>query len=137
VEYLNIRQGTLSAKEREIIQNHVKMTYKILSQLPFPKKLKHVPDYAASHHEMLNGKGYPRGLGAAQLPLQSRILALTDIFEALTAKDRPYRKGKTLSDTMNILSMMVKGGHIDPDLYTFFQKEGIHLDYARRELSPE
>jgi HD-GYP domain-containing protein (c-di-GMP phosphodiesterase class II) len=86
---------------------------------------------------MLNGKGYPRGLNAAQLPLQSRILALADIFEALTAKDRPYRKGKTLSDTMHILSMMVKDGHIDPDLYTLFQKEGIHLDYARRELSPE
>jgi HD-GYP domain-containing protein (c-di-GMP phosphodiesterase class II) len=137
VENLNIRQGTLSAKERDIIQNHATMTYKILSQLPFPKKLKHVPDYAATHHEMLNGKGYPRGLGAAQLPLQSRIMALADIFEALTAKDRPYRKGKTLSDTMNILTSMVKGGHIDPDLYTLFQKEGIHLDYARRELSPE
>jgi len=137
VENLNIRQGTLSAKERDIIQNHATMTYKILSQLPFPKKLKHVPDYAASHHEMLNGKGYPRGLGAAQLPLQSRIMALADVFEALTAKDRPYRKGKTLSDTMSIMTMMVKGGHIDPDLYTLFQKEGIHLDYARRELSPE
>jgi HD-GYP domain-containing protein (c-di-GMP phosphodiesterase class II) len=137
IENLNIRQGTLTAKQRDIIQNHAAMTYKILSKLPFPKKLKHVADYAASHHEMLNGKGYPRGLGAAQLPLQSRILALADIFEALTAKDRPYRKGKTLSDTMNILTMMVKGGHIDPDLYTFFLKEGIHLDYARRELSPE
>jgi HD-GYP domain-containing protein (c-di-GMP phosphodiesterase class II) len=137
VENLNIRQGTLSAKERDIIQNHATMTYKILSKLPFPKKLKHVPDYAASHHEMLNGKGYPRGLGAAHLPIQSRIMALADIFEALTAKDRPYRKGKTLSETMSIMTMMVKGGHIDPDLYTLFQKEGIHIDYARRELSPE
>jgi HD-GYP domain-containing protein (c-di-GMP phosphodiesterase class II) len=137
VENLNIRQGTLSAKEREIIQNHATMTYKILSQLPFPKKLRHVPDYAADHHETPNGKGYPRGLGAAQLSLQSRILALADVFEALTAKDRPYRKGKTLSETMNILTMMVKGGHIDPDLYALFQKEDIHLDYARRELSPE
>jgi HD-GYP domain-containing protein (c-di-GMP phosphodiesterase class II) len=137
VENLNIRQGTLSEKERDIIQNHATMTYKILSKLPFPKKLKHVPEYAATHHEMLNGKGYPRGIGAAQLSLQSRILALTDIFEALTAKDRPYRKGKTLSETMSIMAMMVKGGHIDPDLYNLFQKEGIHLDYAHRELSPE
>lgn len=137
VENLNIRQGTLSAKEREIIQNHAAMTHKILSQLPFPKKMRHVPEYAASHHEMLNGKGYPKGLVAAQISLQSRILALADIFEALTAKDRPYRKGKTLSDTMKILSMMVKSGHIDPDLYALFQMEGIHLDYARRELSPE
>jgi HD-GYP domain-containing protein (c-di-GMP phosphodiesterase class II) len=137
VENLNIRQGTLSSKERDIIQHHAAMTYKILSQLPFPKKLKHVADYAASHHEMLNGKGYPRGLDAAQLTLQPRILALADIFEALTAKDRPYRKGKSLSDTMNILTMMVKGEHIDPDLFTLFQKERIHLDYARRELNPE
>ncbi len=96
-----------------------------------------MPDYAAAHHETLNGKGYPRGLGAAQLPLQSRILALADIFEALTAKDRPYRKGKTLSEAMHILEMMVKDGHIDPDLFALFQKEGIHLDYARRELSPQ
>jgi HD-GYP domain-containing protein (c-di-GMP phosphodiesterase class II) len=86
---------------------------------------------------MLNGKGYPRGLDADQLPLQSRILALADIFEALTAKDRPYRKGKTLSDTMHILTMMVKDGHIDPELFAFFQKEGLHLDYAHRELSQE
>ena len=113
------------------------MTYKILSQLPFPKKLRHVPDYAAAHHETPCGKGYPRGLSAAQLSLQSRILSLADIFEALTAKDRPYKKGKTLSEAMLTLEMMVKDGYIDSDLYTLFQKEGIHLDYARRELSPE
>ncbi|MCE5262233.1 MAG: GAF domain-containing protein [Deltaproteobacteria bacterium] len=126
VENLNIRQGTLSAKEREIIQNHARMTDKILSQLPFPKKLKNVPYYAATHHEMLNGKGYPRGLSAAQLPLQSRIIALADVFEALTANDRPYRKGKTLEETMRILAMMVKDGHLDPELFAFFQSEGLH-----------
>jgi hypothetical protein len=125
VENLNIRQGTLSAKEREIIQNHARMTDRILSQLPFPKKLKNVPYYAATHHEMLNGKGYPRGLNAAQLPLQSRIIALADVFEALTANDRPYRKGKTLEETMRILAMMVKDGHLDPELFTFFQSEGL------------
>jgi HD-GYP domain-containing protein (c-di-GMP phosphodiesterase class II) len=135
VEKLNIRQGTLSARERAIIQNHATMTYKILSQLPFPKKLRHVPDYAAAHHETLNGKGYPRGLSAAQISLQSRILALVDVFEALTAKDRPYKKGKTLSEAMHTLKMMVKDGHIDPDLFALFQKEEIPLDYARRELS--
>jgi len=135
VENLNIRQGTLTPKERDIIQNHAAMTYKILSQLPFPKKLRHVPDYAAAHHETLNGKGYPRGLSAAQISLQSRILALVDVFEALTAKDRPYKKGKTLSEAMHTLTMMVKDGHIDPDLFALFQKEEIPLDYARRELS--
>ncbi|MDP2838928.1 MAG: HD domain-containing phosphohydrolase, partial [Syntrophales bacterium] len=136
VENLNIRKGTLSAKERDIIQNHAAMTYKILSQLPFPKKMRHAPDYAAAHHETLNGRGYPRGLNATQLSLQSRILALADVFEALTAKDRPYQKGKTLSEAMYILAMMVKDGHIDTDLFTLFQREGIPLDYARRELSP-
>lgn len=135
VENLNIRQGTLSAKERDVIQNHAAMTYKILSQLPFPKKMKHVPDYAAAHHETLNGRGYPRGLDVTRLPLQPRILALADIFEALTAKDRPYREGKTLSEALHILTMMVKDGHIDPDLFELFQKEEIPLDYVRRELS--
>ena len=137
VENLNIRQGTLTSKERDIIQNHAAMTYKILSQLPFPKKMKHVPDYAAAHHETLNGRGYPRGLDVTQLPLQPRILALADIFEALTAKDRPYREGKALSDALHILTMMAKDGHIDPDLFAFFQKEEIPLDYVRRELSPQ
>jgi HD-GYP domain-containing protein (c-di-GMP phosphodiesterase class II) len=113
------------------------MTYKILSQLPFPKKMKHVPDYAAAHHETLNGRGYPRGVDISRLPLQPRILALADIFEALTAKDRPYREGKTLSEALHIMTMMVKDGHIDPDLFELFQKEEIPLDYARRELSPQ
>ena len=133
VENLNIRQGTLSAKEREIIQNHAKMTDKILSQLPFPKKLKNVPYYAATHHEMLNGRGYPRGLKADKLPLQSRIIALADIFEALTADDRPYRKGKTLAETMHILALMVKDGHLDPDLFAFFQAEGLHHCFGKDE----
>jgi HD-GYP domain-containing protein (c-di-GMP phosphodiesterase class II) len=136
IENLSIRKGTLSPKERDVIKNHATMTYKILSQLPFPKKLRHAPDYAAAHHETLDGRGYPRGLNATQLSLQSRILALADVFEALTAKDRPYQKEKTLSEAMYILAMMVKDGHIDPDLFTLFQREGIPLDYAHRELSP-
>ncbi|MFH1911298.1 MAG: HD domain-containing phosphohydrolase [Pseudomonadota bacterium] len=137
IDNLNIRQGTLTAAEREIIKNHATVTYKMLSQLPFPKKLRHVPEYAAAHHETLNGKGYPRGLDELQLSLQSRILALADIFEALTAKDRPYKKGKTLSEAMHILSLMAKDRHIDPDLFDLFKREGIYLDYARRELNPQ
>ena len=137
VENLNIRQGTLNTAEREIVKNHAAVTHKILSQLPFPKKLKHVPEYAATHHEALNGKGYPRGLDAGQLSLQSRILALADVFEALTAKDRPYKKAKTLSEAMHIMSMMVNDRHIDPDLFDLFKREGIYLDYARRELAPQ
>jgi GAF domain-containing protein len=137
VESLCILQGTLSAAEREIIKNHATVTQKMLSQLPFPKKLRHVPEYAACHHETLNGKGYPRGLDASQLSLQSRILALADVFEALTAKDRPYKRGKTLSEAMQIMALMAKDGHIDPALFDLFQREGLYLDYARRELSPQ
>ena len=136
-ENLTIRQGTLNTAEREIVKNHAAVTHKILSQLPFPKKLKRVPEYAAAHHEALNGKGYPKGLEAGQLPLQSRILALADVFEALTAKDRPYKTAKTLSEAMDIMSMMVKDRHIDPDLFDLFKREGIYLDYADRELAPQ
>jgi HD-GYP domain-containing protein (c-di-GMP phosphodiesterase class II) len=135
LECLNIRQGTLTTKEREIIKNHAAVTFKILSQLPFPKKLKKVPEYAAAHHEALNGSGYPKGIDASQLPLQSRILALADIFEALTAKDRPYKKANTLTEAMHILTMMAKDRHIDPDLFDLFSHEGIYSEYARRELA--
>jgi HD-GYP domain-containing protein (c-di-GMP phosphodiesterase class II) len=134
VENLTIRQGTLSKRERGIIENHAAMTYKILSQLPFTKKLKHVPDYAAAHHEMLNGRGYPERLQAERISLQSRILSLADVFEALTARDRPYKKGKTLSEAMNILEKMVRDGHIDANLFNMFKKAGIHLEYAQREM---
>ncbi len=135
VERLNVRQGTLTAAERAIIMNHATVTHKILSQLPFPKKLRHVPEYAASHHEALNGKGYPRGIDASQLPLQARILALADVFEALTAKDRPYKRANTLAQAMHILTLMAKDRHIDPDLFDFFNSEGIYREYVQRELS--
>jgi HD-GYP domain-containing protein (c-di-GMP phosphodiesterase class II) len=137
VENLRIGQGTLNAKEREIIKNHALVTRKILSQLPFPKKMRRIPEYASDHHEALNGKGYPRGITGSQLSLQSRIMALADVFEALTAKDRPYKKAKTLSEAMHIMELMAKDGHLDPDLYALFKKEGIYLDYARRELAPQ
>ncbi|MCK9365034.1 MAG: GAF domain-containing protein [Syntrophales bacterium] len=136
VENLSIRRGTLTLKEREIIQNHAAMTNNILLQLPFPEKMKHVPHYASSHHETLNGRGYPRGLTAEELPLQARIIALADIFEALTASDRPYKKGNTLSETMGIMEKMAKELHIDPDIFELFKKEGLHEEYALRELGP-
>jgi len=133
---LNIKRGTLNDEERKIITNHVFLTYKMLSQLPFPKKLKNVPKYAAAHHECLNGTGYPFGLKEDEIPIQARIIALADVFEALTAKDRPYKKAKTLSEALKILSFMVKDRHIDPILFDFFIKERIYLDYAKKELSP-
>lgn len=135
VENLSVRRGTLTQAEREIVQNHAVMTGKILSQMPFPKKLKNVSRYAEAHHETLNGKGYPKGLTAQQIPLQARIIALADVFEALTASDRPYKKGNSLDQAMDILSRMAKEGHIDPDIFDLFRKEGLPQDYAQRELT--
>jgi hypothetical protein len=133
---LSISQGTLTNEEKEIIKNHVNVTHKILSQLPFPKKLKNVTYYASAHHEKIDGAGYPFGLKGNRIPLQARIIALADIFDALTAKDRPYKKEKTLSEAVKIMGYMVKENHIDADLFELFIKERIYLDYARRELTP-
>jgi HD-GYP domain-containing protein (c-di-GMP phosphodiesterase class II) len=131
---LCIRRGTLNDEERNIVNNHAAVTSAMLSPLPFPKKLRRVARYAAAHHEKLDGTGYPFGLQGDELPLQARILALADIFEALTAKDRPYKKGRTLAEVMEVLSDMVKDRHVDPDLFALFVRERIHLVYARREL---
>ena len=133
---LLIPQGTLTVEEKEIIKNHATVTHKMLSQLPFPKKLKNVSYYASAHHERIDGAGYPLGLKGNQIPLQSRIIALADIFDALTAKDRPYKKEKTLSEAIKIMESMVAGDYIDPELYSLFVNEKIYLDYARKELTP-
>lgn len=130
---LSIRRGTLNDEEREIINNHTVVTFKMLSQLPFPKKLKHVPEYAAAHHERLDGTGYPLGLKESEIPIQARILALADVFEALTARDRPYTKGKTLAEALKIVGFMVKDRHIDGDIFTLFVREKLYSDYIRRE----
>lgn len=134
---LSIRKGNLTPEERKIIENHVTVTYKMLSKLPFPKKWRNVPKIAASHHEKLNGKGYPWGLKGDEIPLQARIMALADIFEALTASDRPYKPPKKLSEVIKILNFMVKDGELDGDLVEFFLKEKMHIEYARQHLKPE
>ncbi len=137
IHNLCIRRGTLTDEERNIINNHALVTYKMLSQLPFPKKLRNVAAYAAAHHEKLDGTGYSMGLKGDELSLQSRIIAIADIFEALTAKDRPYKKGKTVNEALKIMRLMVKNKHIDPDLFNLFVKEKIYSDYAQRELTPQ
>lgn len=134
---LSIRHGTLNDQERNIINNHVAVTYKILAKLPFPRKLQKIAEYAAAHHEKLDGSGYPLGLKGKQLPLQSRIIAMADIFEALTAKDRPYKKEKTLREALTIMQNMVEDQHIDADLYELFVQEKIYRDYAVKELTPQ
>jgi HD-GYP domain-containing protein (c-di-GMP phosphodiesterase class II) len=134
---LSVRRGTLTREERDIINNHAAVTYKMLSQLPFPKNLRHVAAFAAAHHEKMDGTGYPGGLKGEAISLQSRILALADVFEALTAKDRPYKKPITLPEALNIMGLMVQDGHIDADLFDLFVNEQIHIDYARKELTPQ
>ena len=137
VENLCIRKGTLTDAERGTIEDHARLTGEMLSQLPFPKHLTRVPDYAAHHHEKLDGSGYPDGLTAEELPLQARILAVADVFEALTAKDRPYKKPMPLTQALKILGFMEKDGHIDADLLALFTAAGIPLDYGREHLLPE
>ncbi len=134
---LSIARGTLTNEDRYIIQNHIVQTIVMLGQLPFPKHLKNVPEYAGAHHETLIGTGYPRKLTKADMSVPARIMALADVFEALTAADRPYKKPKTLSESIKILSFMVKDQHIDPDLFRLMLESGIYKEYAERFLRPE
>ncbi len=130
LENLSVKQGTLTDREREIINNHVAVTYSMLSQLPFPRKLKHVPTYAGSHHERLDGSGYHRGLTKDELPLQARIIALADIFESLTARNRPYKTAFTLQKTIDILHDMALKGQIDADLFSLAMNSGLLLAFV-------
>lgn len=132
LENLTIRAGTLTAKEREIINHHIDVTIQMLESLPWPKHLKRVPEYAGGHHERMDGKGYPRGLTREQMSVQARCMGIADIFEALTAKDRPYKKGKTLTESLAILGKFKLGGHIDPDLFDVFMWEKVYLKYAEQ-----
>ena len=137
IENLNIRAGTLTAAERQIINHHIEVTIKMLESLPWPRHLRNVAEYAGGHHERMDGKGYPRGLTRDQMSVQARVMGIADIFEALTAKDRPYKKGKTLTESLTILGKFKLGGHIDPDLFDVFINEKVYLDYANKFLSPE
>ena len=132
VENLTIRAGTLTANERRIINHHIDVTIQMLEALPWPKHLKNVPEYAGGHHERMDGKGYPRGLTREQMSVQARCMGIADIFEALTAKDRPYKKGKTLSESLTILGKFKLGGHIDPDLFDVFMWEKVYQKYAEQ-----
>jgi HD-GYP domain-containing protein (c-di-GMP phosphodiesterase class II) len=134
---LCIQKGTLTEEERKIIENHATMTAKILNQLPFPRKLANVPEYAAGHHEKVDGSGYPKKISGKNLPLQSRIMVIADVFEALTAKDRPYKKPMKLSQAVKIMGFMKKDNHIDPDIYDLFIKNRIYYDYALKEMTAE
>jgi len=134
---LNVPYGTLNQQEREIINHHIVATIKMLEALPWPRHLTNVPEYAGGHHERMDGKGYPRGLTRAQMSVQARIMGIADIFEALTAKDRPYKPGKTLSESLSILGKFKENGHVDPDLFDIFVRDRVYLRYAQEFLDPE
>jgi HD-GYP domain-containing protein (c-di-GMP phosphodiesterase class II) len=136
IENLSIRRGTLTMKERDIINHHIVMTIRMLEALPWPQHLTKVPEYAGGHHERMDGKGYPRGLTRDQMSIPARVMGIADIFEALTARDRPYKPGKTLSESLTILGRMKLEHHVDPDLFDVFLREGVYLDYAHRFLEP-
>ena len=136
VRNLNISKGTLLPEEREIINSHISITIEMLEQLPYPKHLKNIPEFAGGHHEKLDGTGYPRGLTENQMSPQAKMIAIADIYEALTAADRPYKEGKKLSEAMRIMGFMNKDRHIDKDLFKIFVKEGIYKKYAKKFLKP-
>lgn len=137
VKNLNISRGTLNDAERQKINDHITVTIDMLEKLPFPKHLKRVPEFAGGHHETMIGTGYPRGLKKEDMSIQARIMGIADIFEALTASDRPYKKGKTLSEAMRIMGFFKQDHHIDPDLFDVFLREEVFKIYADEYLDPQ
>ncbi|MEI6557319.1 MAG: HD domain-containing phosphohydrolase [Rhodospirillaceae bacterium] len=134
---LSVRAGTLTAEDRFHINDHILQTVIMLEGLPFPRHLERVPEWAYNHHEKMDGTGYPRGLSRDQMSIPARMMAIADIFEALTASDRPYKPRKTLSEAIGIMARMVRDQHIDPDLFELFLVAGIHRRYAETFLSPD
>ncbi len=134
---LRVRKGTLNEDERKVINHHIVMTQNMLEALPFPQHLQNVPEIAGSHHERMDGKGYPNGVKASELSLQARLMCIADVFEALTANDRPYKKPMKLSMVMNILSKMTQESHLDADIFHVFVTQKAYLSYAEHYLDPD
>ncbi|KKK99950.1 GAF domain-containing protein [Rheinheimera mesophila] len=133
---LSIARGTLTPEERQIINRHMDVTVDMLESLPFPKHLQRVPEFACGHHEKMDGTGYPKGLTKDQMSIPARMMAIADIFEALTASDRPYKEGKPLSECLAIMGRMKENQHIDPDLFDIFIERKVYLQYAEQFLKP-
>jgi HD-GYP domain-containing protein (c-di-GMP phosphodiesterase class II) len=134
---LCIGRGTLNDEERYKINDHIMQTIVMLEGLPFPRHLRRVAEYAGGHHEKMDGTGYPRGLKRADMSIPARVMAIADIFEALTAADRPYKPAKKLSESIKIMSFMVKDNHIDPDIFRLFLESRVYREYAEKFLKPE
>ena len=136
IHNLTVTRGTLTREERYAINNHIVQTIIMLDNLPFPRHLANVPELAGGHHETMDGRGYPRRLTQAQMSPVARMIAIADIFEALTAVDRPYKKGKTLSESLRIMARMRDERHIDPDLFELFLTSGVFRQYATKYMTP-
>ena len=134
---LSTRRGTLTSEERYIINNHIVQTILMLSSLPLPAYLSNIAEIAGGHHEKMDGSGYPKRLTREEMSLEARMMAIADIFEALTASDRPYKRSKTLSEALSIMAAMCHDAHIDPQLFALFLHEQIYLQYARQFLDPQ
>ena len=134
---LSVRRGTLNDEERFMVNDHVVQTYIMLRSLPWPPGLERVPEIAATHHERMDGNGYPRRIGADRLTVPERVMAVADVFEALTAADRPYKPAKTLSEALRIMVSMGREGHLDPQVLIYFLRSGLWQEYACRFLKPE
>jgi HD-GYP domain-containing protein (c-di-GMP phosphodiesterase class II) len=134
---LSISRGTLTDEDRFKINEHMISTIKMLESLPFPEELSNVPRYASTHHETMKGSGYPRKLPGSELSIPERLLAVADVFEALTASDRPYKKAKPVSVAIDILHKMVLDNHIDRDCFELFIRDKVYEEYAHRFLPPE
>lgn len=137
IKHLTIAKGTLTEDERKIINHHIVATIRMLESLPYPKHLKRVPEFAGGHHERMDGRGYPKGLTRTEMSVQARAMGIADVFEALTAGDRPYKKAFTLSQALAILGKMKLEGHLDPDLFDVFIRERVWQQYAERFLPTE
>jgi hypothetical protein len=135
IQNLNIPKGTLLPDEREIINDHIVITIEMLEQLPYPKNLKNIPEFAGGHHEKMDGTGYPKGLNESQMSTQAKIMAIADIYEALTAADRPYKEGKKLSQAMRIMGFMKNDYHIDEELFEIFVTSGVYKKYAEEHVA--
>lgn len=134
--HLLVERGTLTERERRVINGHMVHTIDMLDALPFPPELARVPEYATGHHERMDGRGYPRGLHAGTMSIPARMMAIADTFEALTAADRPYKKGMMLSETLQIMGGMKRNNHLDPELFDLFVRSKIYLRFAHQELPP-
>lgn len=126
VKNLTVKSGTLTEEERKVINSHAEFTYNILKLIPWPEQLKNVPEIASSHHERLNGSGYYRGLKSNEISIQAKILAILDVYEALTSPDRPYRKEKTKEEALAIIESAVNCGNLDKDIFEIIVKEKIY-----------